>query len=215
MTPSLHLQSWHAVCMNLTTLLAEAGTEEKKDNMGLFVCAQNTDVLILLCVWDTCESVHTFQLQACVFGFQAVASRQPTSSALCFSQHSQCAQRRGWKTRGEKPREPGGRPSPPATADRSQLVQSRHPEYNTFNICFGLVCVLLKNALEAWAVTFLTCNNYSTSGACPCLKPCMWHAYFLANIFLIHKVAAPFPSPEICDLQANEDMIVQKVSLHD
>ena len=108
----------------------------------VFACAHTTDVYDWVCVgMRLCVSIAcTFQIHACVFGFEVAAPCQPASSTLRAS-HSRASvpRGRGWENmRGESSKEQEGDPAYllPA-ADRSPLVQGKHPKYDTFNICFG------------------------------------------------------------------------------
>ncbi len=161
MTPFLHLYSWQAVCMNLTTLQSEAGTEEKRDTVCVYVCVcvcvcmcvcvcvclRDLYVWMCLCVcvcvqgW-VCERACTFQLRACVFGFEVwllPASQSPPPSVLLTAEPV-CLGEGGrlGKHVGESPEEQEGDPAYLLhAADWSQLVQGADTQ-NTIPSIFAL-----------------------------------------------------------------------------
>lgn len=143
--------------------MSEAGTLEKRDIVCVFGC-----VWVCFGVRER-ERACTFQLHACVFGFEVAAPAQPppppsSSSLRPSSQQCQCAWENMWGE--EKEEQEGGDPAYlQPVADRSPLVAGQTPKirYVQYLLWLGS-CVPLKDVLLARLVTFLTCNNNPAFG---------------------------------------------------
>lgn len=129
MTPFLRLYSWRAVCMS------EAGTLEKRDIVCVFGC-----VWVCFGVRER-ERACTFQLHACVFGFEVAAPAQPppsssSSSLRPSSQQCQCAWENMWGE--EKEEQEGGDPAYLQPVADMESVGCRADTQNTIRSIFAL-----------------------------------------------------------------------------
>ena len=151
MTPFLHLYSWHGVCMNLTSLQSKAETRKERFCVlfvNLCTYASVHAPWIWACVQGcVCKRACTFQLHACVFGFEVAACCQPVSSTLCAS-YSRASVPRGeaGKTCGGEPGGAGGRPNLPAACSRAEPVGAgQTPKIRYLKYLLWLhLCVLLR-----------------------------------------------------------------------